>query len=73
MIDLIDLEAGSLFSNSDLLDIYSLNGNSASETVSLQPGSYRIVYKTRGSKRAMTTKELKFKITSGSSEVLKLF
>lgn len=57
----------------DLNLIYTLNGNSSSETVNLQPGNYRIVYKIKGSKKAMSTKELKFKITSGSSEVLKLF
>lgn len=57
----------------DLDWVCNLNGNSPTETITLQPGNYRLVYKTRGSKKAMTTEELKFKISSGSSDALKLF
>lgn len=49
-----------------------INGASKSETISLQPGNYRLVYKTKASKKAMSTREWKFKITPGSSESFKL-
>ncbi len=47
--------------------VCDINGNSSTETITLQPGNYRLVYKNKGSKRAMTTREEKFKISSGSS------
>jgi Ca-activated chloride channel family protein len=47
--------------------VCDINGNTSTETLTLQPGSYRVIYKTRGSKKAMSTREEKFKISSGSS------
>jgi Ca-activated chloride channel family protein len=47
--------------------VCDINGNSTTETITLQPGNYRLVYKNKGSKRAMTTRDERFKISSGSS------
>lgn len=65
---------GSIYSESgfDLEWIWNITGNVPTETITLQPGNYRIVYRSRGSKKAMTTQEQKFKITSGSSAAIKL-
>lgn len=65
---------GSIYNEtaSDLEWICNINENSSSETITLQPGNYRLVYKSKGSKRAMTTREEKFKIISGASILLKL-
>ncbi len=49
-----------------------INGASKSETLTLQPGNYRLAYRTKASKKAMSTREWRFKITPGSSENFKL-
>jgi len=51
----------------DLEWVCDINGNTTNETITLQPGSYQLVYKGKGSKRAMSTKTEKFQISSGSS------
>ncbi len=55
----------------DLEWVCDINGNTVTETITLQPGNYRIVYKNKGSKKAMTTREEKFKVSSGSSATIK--
>jgi Ca-activated chloride channel homolog len=47
--------------------VCDIKGNVTTETISLQPGNYRLVYKNRSAKKSMNTKEEKFKISSGSS------
>ncbi|MFT7333687.1 MAG: Ca-activated chloride channel family protein, partial [Sphingobacteriales bacterium] len=65
---------GSLYheKGGDLDWLVDINGNTTTETITLQPGNYRLVYRNRGSKRTVTTREVKFKISSGSSETIKM-
>jgi len=50
--------------------IYNLEENSTKETVVLQPGNYRVVYRPRNSKESIYTIERKFSITSADSKVI---
>ncbi|MFT6814470.1 MAG: Ca-activated chloride channel family protein [Sphingobacteriales bacterium] len=56
----------------DLVWVCDIRGNSSSETITMQPGNYRLVYRNRGSKRAITTQEIQFVIKSGGSETIKM-
>lgn len=47
--------------------VCDIRGNTTTETMMLQPGSYRLVYKNKGSKKSMTTRDERFQISSGSS------
>lgn len=47
--------------------VCEINGNSVTETIALQPGSYHLVYKNKGSKKTMSTRSERFQISSGSS------
>lgn len=47
--------------------VCDINGNTTTETIMLQPGAYRLVYKNKGSKKSMTTRDERFQISSGSS------
>ncbi len=47
--------------------VCDINGNTVTETIALQPGSYQLAYKSKGSKRSMSTKTERFQISSGSS------
>lgn len=49
-----------------------INGATKSESIALQPGNYRIVYRTKASKRSMSTQEKSFRITPGNSETFRL-
>ena len=51
--------------------VCDINGNTITETITLQPGNYRLVYKNKGSKRAMTTRDERFKISSGNSATIR--
>ena len=51
--------------------IYNLSQNTTRETIVLQPGNYRIVFRGLNSKQVIYTKEKSFKITSGSSTQVK--
>ena len=57
--------------NNSLKWIYNLSPNSTRETVILQPGNYRIVYRSVNSNKVIETKEKTFKITSGASAQIK--
>jgi Ca-activated chloride channel family protein len=65
---------GSIFSEgkNELQLIYNLDENSTKETVVLQPGNYRAVYRSKNSKESIYTIEQKFIITSGDSKVVEL-
>ncbi|MCF8463519.1 MAG: VWA domain-containing protein [Flavobacteriales bacterium] len=52
--------------------IYSLDPNLTSESVPLQPGSYKVVFRPTGSKRAFYTIEQDFTIFSGKSQLVEL-
>lgn len=47
--------------------VCEINGNTVTETITLQPGSYHLVYKNKGSKKTMSTRSERFQISSGSS------
>jgi Ca-activated chloride channel homolog len=51
--------------------IYNLSPNTNRETVVLQPGNYRVVFRGANSKQVIYTKEKSFKIASGSSSQVK--
>ena len=66
--------SGSIFleEKNELKLIYNLDENSTKETVVLQPGNYRVVYRPRNSKESIYTIEKKFMITSADSKVIVL-
>lgn len=51
----------------DLEFVCEINGNTVTETITLQPGTYHLVYKNKGSKKTMSTRSERFQISSGSS------
>lgn len=52
--------------------IYNLDENASKETVVMQPGNYRVVFRPRNSKESLYTIERRFAITSGDSKVVML-
>lgn len=54
----------------DLDWVYSFKSESGSETVVLQPGDYKVVFRPLGSKRTFYTIEKDFTISSGKSELI---
>lgn len=52
--------------------IYSLNSELTSESVPLQPGDYKVVFRPLGSKRTYYTIEQDFTIFSGKSQLVEL-
>jgi Ca-activated chloride channel family protein len=63
---------GSIFEEGkgELKLVYNLDENSTKETVVLQPGNYRAVYRSKNSKESIYTIEKKFVVTSGDSRVV---
>lgn len=59
--------------NNELKWIYTLNENSLKETIQLQPGKYRVIYRSKSAKASAFTIEKSFAITSGGSVAVKLF
>lgn len=53
--------------------VYNLPENISRESVVLQPGSYRVIYRSKNSKESIYTVERSFKIESGGSVNVKLF
>ncbi|GAB4277767.1 MAG: hypothetical protein Kow0068_01010 [Marinilabiliales bacterium] len=56
----------------DIEWVCNLNTNSLSQTYSLLPGTYKVVYRAKNSKKTIFTIEKSFTITSGRSIVVKL-
>ncbi len=52
--------------------IYNLDENLTKETVVMQPGNYRVIFRPKNSKESLYTIERKFNITSGDSKVVVL-
>jgi Ca-activated chloride channel family protein len=59
--------------NNELTGVYRLNENLTRETVVLQPGKYRIVFRPKNSRESIYTIERTFRITSGSSTNVQLY
>lgn len=55
-----------------LVLIYTLPSNSVRETLIMQPGHYRVIYRPSSSREAAYTQEKSFKVTSGSSTQVRL-
>jgi Ca-activated chloride channel homolog len=53
--------------------VCNLNDKTTNENLVLQPGSYRIVFRTQSSKETIYTKETKFKVDPGGSTTVKLY
>ncbi len=53
--------------NNEMELIYSMAENTVRENLSLQPGSYRVVFRPKNSQLSLYTIEKKFTITSGNS------
>ncbi|HEX8515828.1 MAG TPA: VWA domain-containing protein [Bacteroidia bacterium] len=66
---------GSLYveENNKMVWVCNLNSSLTQETITLQPGRYRVEYRPKGAKEALYTIEKKFKIESGISTPLKLY
>ena len=66
---------GSLYleKNNELELIYTLPENTTRQSLTLQPGNYRIVFRSKGAKESIFTKEKSFSVRSGASSVVKLF
>jgi Ca-activated chloride channel family protein len=59
--------------NNELIGTYRLNDNQTRESVTLQPGRYRIIFRPKNSKESIYTIERSFRITSGSSTTVQLY
>ncbi len=57
--------------NNQLKWVYNLSHNTTRESIVLQPGKYRIIFRGLNSKQVIYTKEKSFTITSGSSSQIK--
>jgi len=66
---------GSVYQEDDnkLKWIYNLTENTTQESLILQPGKYRVVFRTKYTTRSAYTVEKSFKVTSGTSVSVKLF
>ena len=58
--------------NNKLEKIYSLNESSMKETIALQPGNYRVIFRPKVMKKMSATIEQQFQITGGTSISIKL-
>ena len=59
--------------NDQLEQIYHFKGEKTEHKLELLPGSYKVVYSSKSSKRYIYTKEKEFKIKSGESKLLKIY
>lgn len=66
---------GSIYQEKDgkLEWVCNLNDRVTKESFLLQPGNYRVVYRPKNAKESVYTIERKFKISPGSSQVVKLY
>ena len=66
---------GSLYAeqNSKLVWVYELRENLPQETLILQPGNYRVVYRSKSMKRSLYTVENRFTIQPGMTTDVKIF
>jgi Ca-activated chloride channel family protein len=53
--------------------VCNLNDKATNENLVLQPGNYRIVFRTQSAKETIYTKEQKFKVDAGSASTVKLY
>jgi Ca-activated chloride channel family protein len=53
--------------------VYNLDSNTKNESLQLQPGKYRIVFRALNAKHTLYTINKQFEVRSGSSEVIQLY
>jgi Ca-activated chloride channel family protein len=53
--------------------VCNLNDKALNENLVLQPGNYRVVFRTQAAKETIYTKETKFKVDPGSATTVKLY
>jgi Ca-activated chloride channel family protein len=58
--------------NNELTFVIQLDPNSVHQSFNLQPGRYRLVYRSKGSKESLFSIEKKFEIISGRSTAIEL-
>ena len=65
---------GSIYTedNSGLKWVYNLDDSLSKETIVLQPGRYRVVYRPKNSKESIYTLEKEFSVVSGESNIVLL-
>jgi Ca-activated chloride channel homolog len=66
---------GSLYveENNKMVWVCNLNSSLTQETITLQPGRYRLEYRPKNAKESLYTIEKKFKVDSGISTPIKLY
>jgi Ca-activated chloride channel homolog len=60
-------------SNSQECWVYNLNNTVKNESLQIQPGKYRVVFRATNAKQTLYTVNKLFEVRSGSSEVIQLF
>ncbi len=60
------------YKNNTLQWIYNLSESGTKESVTLLPGTYKVIYRAKNARESEYTIEKTFRITSGSSEVISL-
>jgi Ca-activated chloride channel homolog len=65
---------GSIFEEKgdQLYWLSDVNGRSKSESLVLQPGNYRFVYRAKASKKMQSSRDVSFRIAPGASETYKI-
>ncbi len=65
---------GAIFTieNNELKKLCTLGENGGNETIALQPGTYKVIFKPKFSKRTTDTMEKTFTITSGGNSSIRL-
>ena len=53
--------------------MYNLNNTVKNESLQIQPGKYRVVFRALNAKQTLYTVNKLFEVRSGSSEVIQLY
>ena len=53
--------------------VYNLKTNTRKETINLQPGTYKVVFRSKNANQTLFTKTETFKVTSKGSQLVRLF
>lgn len=61
-----------MFSENKWIEIFELSNKDLRESLALQPGKYKVIYRYKNTKAMSSTKETDFEIVTGTSTTLKL-
>lgn len=56
------------YKNNMLDEVYELNENNLKETLALQPGKYKVIYRFKNKKDMVATREIEIEVISGTSQ-----